>query len=356
VSLEKWEDQAACLSAIFGESENFELNQGSNYHINAYPRRVELRNIENGQRPYGYGSVFEVPDRWCPGRYDKYECPLDAIDNQPVAVSKRGIITGFSKKSAVNMKKHIEDNLDDLRIFWTGTYPDEVFEDMTFEEKVDFTRRHFDLFKRRAKYHGWVGFWRKEFAKRKSGGLTGQVISHYHGILAKSGLSEINYVGMTQELCRMWVDTMRLEDLSIYRKALKVALKYAGKGSKKNSFEWLDNKNMISRYISKYMSKSDKDLIPEGVSIGRSWGRIGEVTQAPPVTIPLTKMQMIRFLRICRGLYRSTAKRIRKKYLSDYRKGSFVFMSSENIIRCLKFLRDQAFASPLEQTFADVPF
>lgn len=352
----KWESETACLSAIFSESVDCQINQGDNFILNVFPRRVELRNLEHGRQPYGYGAVFEVEDRWCPGHINKYESPLNAIHNQQVVTAKRGIIGGFSRKSATRMKKTIEDNLDDLKMFQTLTYPDEVFDGMTYEDRVKFTQAHLKRFNERLKYHNWFGFWRREFVSRKSGGLRGEVLPHYHCMLNNHGITNYNYVSKGQEVARWWVDTMKLDDLTAYHKALKVNSNYNHHGSRGNAFELLDNKGAVSRYVGKYMSKADQELIPDGVSIGRSWGRVGKVTQAVPVSIYLTKREMVRFTRICRGLYRSTAKNVRKKYLSDHRVGAFIFMLAENAKRCLEYLRDVAFDDSQGQTFVDVPF
>jgi len=353
----KWESETACLSAIFGERVNCQINQGDNFVLNVHPRFIELRNHEHYDKPIGHTPCGGTKS--CLYNVDEYGIPeyglnvVDTVHNSKIRNSKRGIIGGFSKKSSIRMKKTIEDNLDDLKIFQTFTYPDEVFDGMDFEERAVFTRYHFDLFKRRAEYRGWFGFWRKEWEDRKSGKYTGELVPHYHCIFSQVGISDVNYTRLCRELGQTWVDSMRLADLSVYRKALKVSTNYNFRGSKGNAFEYLDGKAAVSRYVAKYMAKADKELIPEGISIGRSWGRIGKVKQAVPVEIRLTKQQMIRFTRVCRGLYRSTAKKVRKKYLSCHRVPAFIFMLAENSIRCLEYLKG---VNPLEQTFVDVPF
>jgi hypothetical protein len=364
-----WDEQSACLSAIFDQHSIDPGNYNEKeYFLNVFPDYVEFRYHDKSL--YGYGSTWSEEDRWCPGKIDTYQSPMDAIQDQRVNYSTRGKITGMSKKSGLRLKKKISRSQEALKLFQTLTYPDEVMAGKTLEERIRFSSNHFHNFSRRVQRMGFKGIWRKELKGRswRSRFLAGEIVPHYHIVFSGLGLSELTFRADAVRIAKAWVDTMGIEDPVVYAKTLAVNTHYEGSKTQNhkanNAFDWITDEKMLSRYVTKYISKAQKVDVDENISLGRMWGVIGKIPEAAPVVIRLTESIQKKVVSIFRRFYKHTAprpkdERYRKKqqnYLRYHDTNSFIFCSVETVKRVLLYLEREAFKNPLEQTFVDVPF
>jgi len=209
-----------------------------------------------------HDGIAELKDK-CEGREANF------VDSQ------RGVITSCSSRSRKNLCLAIVDWAADPNAFTTGTFADDVFEEMDQLGRRDKSNQVLDRFQKRVvrRFPGAAGFWRREWKYRKYGLLKGRLVPHFHFMWHFPGLTEEESFEFLVQIQRMWVECTG----SKHPDAMRVALESKENGDR--AFEYLKGKTHVGRYISKYMSKPDNTRGEEVVmSLGRSWGRMGRKT------------------------------------------------------------------------------
>jgi len=182
------------------------------------------------------------------------------------APAKRGVVTGFSKKSRKRLldifnKLNSKMLTGDAVCFLTFTYGDDFPVD-----NPDRWRADFEKFRRRMERHyndtapRWCGVWRMELKRRQSGENAGQVAPHYHMLLfnMKHGRPISDFMLKAELLS--WLPDAWAE--------------ISGASSQGTDIKIESNWYRISKYVSKYIAKVEAEdanaPLPDGVR--RMWG------------------------------------------------------------------------------------
>lgn len=291
----------ACISAI--NAQPFvggipEARKGD--QVTVYPHYVELR----GHDHYKKNNAYHV-----------------------TTPSKRGDITEFSRKSANNLKKCIG-RTPNLQGMFELTFADDVMSDKTFTERRDYAVNCLRRFKQYLHKKWNIQFvWKREFQDRKSGSLKGDVIPHFHIIF--TGLTESrlqNFERVMVQIMSAWVKIMGSE----MPKAYKVAIN-------QESYRKIENSRHARIYIGKYFGKVQEHL-PEGVSIGRCWGRSQDLPQYEGVRIPINRNESVIFRRfLCRmkRLKKSGNQVLTAQVLNGW--DTYLWVGEQDVYRFLDF-------------------
>jgi hypothetical protein len=193
-----------------------------------------------------------------------------------VGGGKRGKIKIMSKGSRRRLMQRIAKTRQDTKpVFITLTYPD------IFSEDPRAWKRDIDCLAKRLFRKNVGGVWRIEFKKRKSGQNVGQVAPHFH--LLAWGLDAIELLCM---IPRAWYEIVGSEDQKHLAAGTRVEAIRSWKG--------------VMSYTSKYISKADNDIVPDGA--GRFWGVFGDkfIPWSETDEISCTDKQVIQLFRYLR--------------------------------------------------------
>ncbi len=272
-------------------------------------------------------------------------------------ITKRGIIYCISRKSANRLKKMMckAFNLD----LWIDlTFSDDVFEGMTFQERLCKAYRCLNQFERLIRSHGLHYIWKKEIKERLSGALKGHRVCDYHVVLC--GLSEKQkreYDKLSILLLANWVSITGTKN----PKALTVAIKI--KNGTPRSYRLINNSTTAAKYIGKYFSKTEKLEGHKEESIGRAWGYSKGIPLADPIEVNLTKGESILLRRLMRRIRNSDGRhkiKKNKKIIGVYEQlqrgySTFLFCSEDLIMRLLNRYVEEPFKKPID-AYNPIPF
>lgn len=162
--------------------------------------------------------------------------------------------------------------------FQTFTFADDVMAGKTIEERGLFADKVLDEFKRRAliAIPELQGIWRREWKRRKSGRLKGELCPHYH-LLLSAGLTRENFRKTAQLFGITWVQITKSEGLDAMH-AFEVAI---GQNCRPEDdpIRWIEGVGQLRCYLGKYMAKEEefeKDENGDAPSFGRAWGKVGQ--------------------------------------------------------------------------------
>jgi hypothetical protein len=203
--------------------------------------------------------------------------------------SLRGEIRTFSRKSRSRLIKFLMGLEERPTAFGTFTYDPEILLGMSDDEIRDKSGQDLHAFEKRLKRFGvtW-GVWRREWKYQKSGVLKGSLVPHFH-LLAWVRRDD----RVRMKIMRYWV--------SLTGASRSAAYNVAGR---KKSWQWLDGKKGVLKYVSKYAAKGDE----AGVALGRSWGYFGDVPICKGVEICLDARESIHLRRLIRRWLKSIGK------------------------------------------------
>jgi len=232
-------------------------------------------------------------------------------------IKKRGVITGLSRKSAMRLRKRLNDADIEFNLFQTLTYPDEFFSSKTTSGKVLEKQKHIELWRRAVKrvFPQVDIVYRVEWMPRLSGKNVGEFYPHYHCLICNSQVTHLNFKTFCIELLSVWITTMHTSDI-VQQKTFTANMDFS---HKKKPFSFLINKIIGYKYISKYMSK--KQILDTKESIGRQWGTLKKITELPvKCYFDLDKQDYIKILRIVRYNFKAIMKMTDMSKLSKLKK------------------------------------
>ena len=253
--------------------------------------------------------------------------------NRQNAMSKRGEIKGFSKKSRSNFLQLFGKIEGKVELWIDLTFHDQVLKDKTQKEKAVFSSEKIRVFLqwfKRNYPHAWL-IWKREWQARKSGILQGNPCPHLHTFLGWITEEEKN------EILEKWVEITGVQ--GEYRiEALQVAFH-------RKSWRWVKSASEAQKYATKYGSKATE-------ATGRSWGKVGPVPIAEPKKLQLTAYQQVLLRKILRGWAKRSQKkltrkdRLFKKYQltnrlrrNDFQ--GFILIPGLELIRIIEYIRQQ---------------
>jgi hypothetical protein len=295
---DSWEQTTACIRDIF-----------------SHGICVEIKGLENR-------SSIEINPHYL---HYKRETKHD-----PGPGGKRGKIINFSNKSRQRLLQMFGKILDHPSVWQDFTFPDDVMEGKTINERAKFSTKCETEFKRRIErqYPDLWGIIRREWEIRKSGKIKGEECPHLHVLWEKEGIKESDFRKVCIQLALMWVDIIKTEE---YGKALMVAVN-------PNSYRWVVDRKMAQNYVSKYITKVEEH--EKGESRGRYWMTIGDIPLEEPLIIPITDEEGD----ILRRLFRNKIGDKRKnvyRYLRSRYFATWFFVEAVTVKLMLGYVRNR---------------
>ena len=247
-------------------------------------------------------------------------------------ISHRGRITYFSKKSRIRLMKFMASIKDQFLVHQTFTFPDDVMKGKSISERSTFSHRVRRRFLKRVQRR-WPSFKaviRQEWEQRKSGDIIGESCPHLHTLYVVDLLSKANHKDLAVQLGKLWVACLGTME---YEKALSVAVN-------RESYVWMNNQTMATRYVSKYIAKVE--LYPGEESRGRAWYRVGEFNIPDPEWQVLTDREEIAVRRVLR-CYMKRRSRTLTKTLKLKECNTFVFIRKETVHRIINHVIEKLY-------------
>ena len=295
---DSWAQTTACIRDIF-----------------SHGMTAEIKGLENR-------SLLEINPHFINYKRD--------IKHRPGPGGKRGRITNFSKKSRQRLLQMFGKIFYYPSVWQDLTFPDDVMEGKTINERAKFSTKCETEFKRRIerKYPDLWGIIRREWATRKSGKIKGEECPHLHVLWEKEGIKESIFRKICMQLALIWVDVIKTEQEV---EALVVA-------TNMKSYRWIVNRKMAQNYVSKYISKVEEHK--EGESRGRYWMTIGDIPIEEPLKIPITDEEGD----ILRRLFRNKIGDKRKpvyRYLRSRYLATWLFVEAVTVKFMLGYVRNR---------------
>lgn len=250
----------------------------------------------------------------------------------------RGKVVEFSQQSRIRLMKNLSCYYDFITHWQHLTFADEIFDGLSFDERVELSSYRMKLFSqwfKRSRYAKDYGFvWRREYEPRKSGAYKGELLPHYHVmfISEKKRPSDLQVRCMCIECATKWTQINKGP-----RKMLLVNIHV-------NSYQRMNDPVHASRYVSKYVAKTTGAIFPEGVSLGRFWGKVGALPDVVIDQIHLTNRDSLVLRRYLRKLAKAKgyAGFLRYKNGDPDQIGSgFMFLSKAEFMRLLNFVLEK---------------
>lgn len=173
---------------------------------------------------------------------------------------KRGKCVGFSPASRLRMKKSLAKlNLKDKYSFFiTLTYPEKYITDMHL------SKRDLDVFRKAfaREFKSFIGgYWRLEYQQRGA--------PHYHMLLISE--KPVSRKKIIKFIARRWPDIVRTSYLREGGNEKEYREHYEKHKKSGHNVQFMKSREMVTNYISKYISKVDNTVLPDGT--GRMWGK-----------------------------------------------------------------------------------
>lgn len=229
--------------------------------------------------------------------------------------------------------------IDEALRFWQDlTFADDVMEGLTVAEAAKFSSLCLKKLKQWMERNGInvFGLWKREWVRRKSGALKGSYVPHFHLVYTIKDSNEDSYLPTVSRIALKWVEITGTQEKE---KALRVALH-------PKSFRYVESRKQMQKYMSKYLVKNDPISTEE--SIGRNWGRLGNLEVHNGEVIYVTEDETV-FLKRCLRKIVKNPKGYFKVSLNRQATQFFVFIERTTIIRLLEWHR-------VNHTFEDLPF
>jgi hypothetical protein len=247
---------------------------------------------------------------------------------------KKKKITTFSKKSRLNMMKHLGMMKYRPEFWFDLTFPDDVMKGLSREEIKLKSSEDIHQLKRWMEREGIKahGSWKREWKTRKSGILQGTAVPHFHNIFWIEGADDGKYLQIYYRLAEKWLEIIGTQEF--YKiQAWRVLFH-------EKSFRFIISQKQMRKYMQKYISK-DEDFVSHE-SIGRNWGLIGDPIEQNPEEIEVERNEMILLKRMLRKFCKGINKRL--KYglafcLSHERTQFFVLMERQTVYTMLEHIR-----------------
>jgi hypothetical protein len=172
----------------------------------------------------------------------------------------RGKCVGFSPASRLRMKKRLAklSLKGKYSFFITLTYPEKYVTDMRL------SKRDLDVFRKafaRA-FNTFVGgFWRLEYQKRGA--------PHYHMLLISD--KAVSKKKIIKFIEKRWPQIVRTSYLREGGNENEYRQHYEKHKKSGHNVQFMKSREMVTNYISKYISKLDDTILPDGT--GRMWGQ-----------------------------------------------------------------------------------
>lgn len=172
----------------------------------------------------------------------------------------RGKVVGFSPASRLRMKKRLAKlNLEGTYDFFvTLTYPEKYVTDM------ELSKRDLDVFRKAfaREFETFIGgIWRLEYQQRGA--------PHYHMLLISE--KPVSRKKIIDFIAKRWPDIVRTSYLKSGGNAEEYQEHYEKHKKSGHNVQFMKSREMVTNYISKYISKVDETVLPEGT--GRMWGQ-----------------------------------------------------------------------------------
>jgi len=225
--------------------------------------------------------------------------PRSGLAEFPPVGAIRGTVKGFSRAS----RKRMIEMLASIRgagsmMFATFTYPD------SFPQDPSTWHHHFEALRDRLEEHfpQWRAIWRIELMNRKSGENFGALAPHWHLLIflpgAQFGPDALNIAATMAAgvLRQMWYEIVASGD--------ELHLLHGVDVSPVRSI-----RHAMS-YVSKYIAKT----CPDGLEIGRRWGRIGRFDTSASITVKLTLDEYVVMKRMVRNWMRKRGGKFHRKF------------------------------------------
>lgn len=256
----------------------------------------------------------------------------------------RGKVTYFSKASSRRLKREFASLEHYPRVWLDFTFADDVMAGKTPTERAEFSSWCIETWKRKADriVPDFWGYWKREWKRRKSGDLLGELCPHIHGMLDHESITEENYQQVCIELALLWVGITGTSDSNAVRVAIQPPRDNRG-----GAYRWITSTKQAQFYVSEYMAKEDKQDGEE--SLGRFWGRFGRPKKAEetvevisPHEYKSLKRLLAQTIRCAPGSKPGTVKRVRR-FQDRYKRNGYgdIFVSRETVQRMLAWIRSQ---------------
>ena len=299
--------------------------------ISAISRQYLMRSKENQSLAidayiYPGMTVFRSIGKITPGRTGSQSTDTNHY-------GKKEIITEFSKKSRNNMMKMTGKIKDEsyFEYWFTLTFADDCMQGLSEADIMKKATYSLNRLQKYIKRHfpSFWGIWKKEIQRRKSGLLKGVAIPHYHITCKIDGYTKEQYEDTMVNILVKWVQITGTKDIDAYKVALD-----------KRSRSFLDNPIIAQKYISKYITKVENDMID--YSIGRCWGIINkELTLLNTVHSPQKeKLKGKEKSQVLRWIRRMVKNESLKKAFSSGNPNTFVLTRHQTIERMIAFAGD----------------
>lgn len=247
---------------------------------------------------------------------------------------KKKEITTFSKKSRLNMMKHLGMMKYRPEFWFDLTYPDDVMEGLTHEERKLKSSEDIHQLKRWMERAGIKGHgaWKREWKIRKSGILKGTGVPHYHNVEWIEDADDKKYLQIYFRIAEKWIQITGAQG--------KYAIQARNVLYHKKSYRFIKSQKQMRKYMQKYISKDEEFLSDE--SIGRSWGLIGDPIETNPEEVEIEHNEMVLLKRMLRKFCKGINKKVKyglKFCLSNERTQFFVMMEKQTAHGMLEHIR-----------------
>jgi hypothetical protein len=228
----------------------------------------------------------------------------------PHGIHARAKVTGFSNKSRKRMIETLAMITTTPTLFATLTWSDDV----AFIEVEDY-KRHFELFRHWLEYTypDIKAIYRWEWEKRKSGQYKGMFIPHVHLLIWLQNVDAEMLNSLLIDKGKTWreqwhkmIDSQHPDHLRYYGLQL----------------EQIKSRRHAYHYASKYVAKANDD----NLSVGRRWGRVGELDTLEVFEMDISIEEYIQLKRLIVSYAKKRKKWMGKKLArQSVKKGLTVF-------------------------------
>lgn len=228
--------------------------------------------------PINHGHLYIYSD------YTEVYVPRVRVPKSHKKTAQRGVVTEFSKKSRTNMLREVSKIRNLENVLWcTLTYPGKYSMDDLGRPKD-----HLNALKRRLNrlFEGIGIIWRLELKTRKTGASEGQVVPHFHLMVANAGVPMYQFRDWLAWAWNMIVDPKDLK----HRKT-------------GTSVELLPDKAAVIGYISKYSAKVEDD--EDHGEWGRRWGICGNFDRSYSIVLPISRTEFIELKKMVVGVLKA---------------------------------------------------
>lgn len=212
---------------------------------------------------------------------------------------KRGKVKGFSRESRKRMIELLACTRNDgFKMFVTLTYDDNAYMKRYGKFKADFEalRKRFE----RA-FPQFSAIWRIETQVRKSGILKGTSVPHYHMIVFCNCEIKEDWYDKLTKMFQAW-GSAAWQQITSSTDANHIIYGF--------HVTALRNRKQAMHYVSKYVGKTDTDVL----EIGRRWGRIGQINAKPSEKIDMDVEEIIIFRRLIRRWIKNKNRGFARKF------------------------------------------